>query len=163
VVGGGDADEGDLEAAEAVGALLAAGGAVLVCGGLGGMMEAACRGAASSGGVTLGLLPGDDPSDANPWVTIPLATGLGHLRNALVARVADVVVAIGGAHGTLSEVAMALTVGTPVIGLATWDLVRPDGRADDGITRVDDPGAATRAAFAAVGGGPPTRPPGTAS
>jgi uncharacterized protein (TIGR00725 family) len=95
-------------------------GAVLVCGGLGGAMEAACRGAKQGGGVTVGILPGTDRSDANHYVDFALPTGLGEARNALVVRAADVVIAIGGGYGTLSEIALALKAGKRVIGLDTW-------------------------------------------
>ena len=104
VVGPGrDASADELAAAEAAGAAIAAAGAVLVCGGLGGVMEAACRGARSEGGMTIGLLPGTDREDANGWVVLALPTGLGEGRNALIVRAADAVVAIGGGLGTLSR------------------------------------------------------------
>src|SRR3954471_24681313 len=106
VVGAGrDADERDLAAAEEAGAAIAASGAPLVCGGLGGVMEAACRGARSRGGLTIGLLPGDDREEANGWVQLAIPTGLGEVRNTLIVRSADAVIAIGGAWGTLSEIA----------------------------------------------------------
>jgi len=132
VIGGGATDSPDLEAAEAVGAGLARAGAILVCGGLGGVMEAACRGARQAGGRTIGLLPGLDRGAANPWVEIAIATGLGELRNGLVVRSADGLIAVGGEWGTLSEIALALKVGKPVIGLGTWDLDR-EGGAREGI------------------------------
>jgi uncharacterized protein (TIGR00725 family) len=122
VVGGGECDAGCEQAAEEVGRRVAEAGGVLVCGGLGGVMEAACRGAAEAGGVTVGLLGGDSRSDANCHVSIALATGLGEVRNALVARSADAVIAIGGEYGTLSEIAFALKLDKPVIGLNTWQL-----------------------------------------
>ena len=108
--------------AEAVGSLVAAQGAVLVCGGLGGVMEAAARGAASVGGTVVGLLPGRERAEANPHVTVAIATGMGEMRNALVVRAADAVIAVGGAYGTLSEIAFALRTGVPVVGLGTWAL-----------------------------------------
>ena len=122
VAGPGDASPDELQAAEDVGAGLAARGAVVVTGGLGGVMEAACRGARSRRGRTLGILPGEDRDAANGWVEIAIATGLGELRNALVVRAADALVAVGGGHGTLSEVALALKLGRPVVGLGTWEL-----------------------------------------
>jgi uncharacterized protein (TIGR00725 family) len=122
VVGPGDASPQELLAAEEVGAGLAAAGAVVVTGGLGGVMEAACRGARSRHGTTLGILPGEDRDAANGWVEVAVATGLGELRNGLVVRAADALVAIGGGHGTLSEVALALRIGRPVVGLGTWDV-----------------------------------------
>jgi len=122
VVGPGEASPDELHAAEEVGAGLAEAGAVVVTGGLGGVMEAACRGARSRRGRTLGILPGDDRDAANGWVEIAVATGLGELRNGLVVRAADAVVAIGGGHGTLSELALALKLGRPVVGLGTWEV-----------------------------------------
>jgi uncharacterized protein (TIGR00725 family) len=120
VVGPGEASEAELASAEEVGAGLASLGAVVVTGGLGGVMEAACRGARSRRGRTLGILPGEDREAANGWVEIVVATGLGELRNGLIVRACDALVAVGGGHGTLSEVALALKLGRPVIGLGTW-------------------------------------------
>jgi uncharacterized protein (TIGR00725 family) len=120
VVGPGEASSQELWLAEEVGAELVGLGAVVVTGGLGGVMEAASRGARSRGGRTLGILPGDDRNAANGWVEIAVATSLGELRNGLVVRASDALVAIGGGHGTLSEVAFALRIGRPVIGLGTW-------------------------------------------
>jgi uncharacterized protein (TIGR00725 family) len=138
VVGPGSASEREQQDAEAVGRLLAEAGAVVVTGGLGGVMAAACRGAVGAGGMTLGILPGDRRTAANEWVTVALPTGLGELRNGLVVRTADAVVAVGGAYGTLSEVALALKTGIPVVGLDTWAI--------DGIERADTPAhAAARA------------------
>jgi uncharacterized protein (TIGR00725 family) len=122
VVGPGDASSQELQWAEEVGAGLADAGAVVVTGGLGGVMEAACRGARSRRGHTIGILPGDDRDAANGWVEIAIATGMGELRNGLVVRASDALVAIGGGHGTLSEVALALKLGRPVVGLGTWDV-----------------------------------------
>jgi uncharacterized protein (TIGR00725 family) len=124
-----------------VGRLIAEGGALLVCGGLGGVMEAACRGAAGAGGITVGLLPGVERGDANPHVSVAVATGLGEGRNALIVRAADTVVAIGGGYGTLSEIALALRAGKPVIGLDTWEI--------DGVQGAADPEAAVRSALSA--------------
>jgi uncharacterized protein (TIGR00725 family) len=135
--------------AEAVGAEIASAGAVLVCGGLGGVMEAACRGAHGKGGVTIGILPGTRPGDANPYVTYPIPTGLGHARNILVARSAQAVIAIGGKYGTLSEIAFAKIEGTPVIGLHTWEL-RREGIGEGAILRATDPKEAVRMALAAA-------------
>jgi uncharacterized protein (TIGR00725 family) len=122
VVGPSDASSDEAQTAEAVGRLLAAAGAVVVCGGLGGVMEAVARGAAGAGGVVVGLLPGADRAAASPHVTVALATGMGEMRNALIVRAADVVVAVGGAYGTLSEIAFALRTGVPVVGIGTWAL-----------------------------------------
>jgi len=124
VIGPGEATPAELETAEEVGAAVAESGAVLVCGGLGGVMEAACRGARSKLGVTFGFLPGDDREDANGWVQHAVPTGLGEGRNLLVVRSADAVVAIGGSWGTLSEIALGLRAGKPVVGLETWELRR---------------------------------------
>ena len=135
--------------AEAVGAEIASAGAVLVCGGLGGVMEAACRGACRKGGVTLGILPGTRPSDANSYVTYAIPTGLGHVRNVLVVRSAQAVIAIGGKYGTLSEIAFAKIEGTTVIGLETWELQRA-GIGDDSILRAADPKDAVRLALEAA-------------
>ncbi len=135
VLGSGVSDPGRDAVAETIGSAIGRAGALLVCGGLGGVMAAACRGAVRSGGVTLGLLPGDDRSEANEWVSIAVPTGLGEARNVLVVRAADVVVAIGGEYGTLSEVAFALKSGRPVVGVETWALRRPDGTEETGIVR----------------------------
>ena len=94
----------------------------MVCGGLGGAMEAACRGAKAEGGTTVGILPGGDRSAANPYVDVAVPTGLGEARNALVVRAADAVIAVAGGYGTLSEIALALSAGKPVVGLGTWEL-----------------------------------------
>ena len=127
VVGPHDGGPRQTAEAEAVGAELARRGAVVVCGGLGGVMEAACRGAKGAGGTTLGILPGDDRSAANEWVDVAVATGLGEARNALVVRASDALVAVGGGYGTLSEVALALKTRRPVIGLDTWDIPGVEG------------------------------------
>jgi uncharacterized protein (TIGR00725 family) len=116
----------DLHAAEEVGRRVARADGIVVCGGLGGVMEAACRGARSAGGLTIGLLPAGDRSTANPFVSVAIPTGMGELRNGLVVRTADAVIAIGGDWGTLSEIALALKTGTPVVGVDTWDLGRSE-------------------------------------
>ena len=135
MAGPGDASAEVAAAAEAVGRGLAGRGAVVVCGGLGGAMEAACRGAKAAGGVTVGLLPGGDREAANPYVDVAVATGLGEGRNVLVVRAADVVIAVGGGHGTLSEIALALRAGKRVMGLDTWaiDGVEPTGSAEEAV------------------------------
>jgi uncharacterized protein (TIGR00725 family) len=102
--------------------VLGARGVVLVCGGLGGVMEAACRGAKEAGGLTVGILPGLDRSDANPFVDVVIATGLGEARNALVVNAADAVIAVGGGYGTLTEIGLALRAGKRVVGLETWEV-----------------------------------------
>jgi uncharacterized protein (TIGR00725 family) len=122
VVGPGDASPAELAVSEELGAALASAGAVVVCGGLGGVMEAACRGAKSRRGLTVGLLPGLDRSAANGWVDVAIPTGMGELRNGLIVRAADAIVAVGGGAGTLSEIAFALKAGRPVIGIGTFTL-----------------------------------------
>jgi len=117
VIGGSWCSSEEEEWAVAVGRLLAERGAVLLCGGLGGVMEAAARGAQQGGGLTVGLLPGADPAEANPYIEVPLATGMGEMRNALIVRAARAVIAIGGGWGTLSEIALAQRIKTPVVGL----------------------------------------------
>ncbi|MDQ4125518.1 MAG: TIGR00725 family protein [Actinomycetota bacterium] len=145
VVGAGEAGE-DLErVAEQVGQGLAESGAILLCGGLTGVMEAACRGCRAGGGTSVGILPGDDRRAANQFVDVALATGMGEMRNALIVRAADVVIALGGEYGTLSEVAFALKTGRPVVGYDTWDL--SSGTASDGIVRVDSADDAVKAAL----------------
>ena len=144
VVGPGDAGPEILAAAESVGRELAQRGVVVVCGGLGGAMEAACRGAKEAGGTTVGLLPGADRGQANPYVDVAVATGLGEARNALVARTADALVAVGGGYGTLSEIALALRAGKRVVGLGSWEIL--------GMENAESP---ADAAAAALGGTPP--------
>ena len=135
VIGGGQCSEEEGEIAEAVGRELAKRGAIVICGGLGGVMEAVCSGAAKEGGLTVGILPGDDPGEANPYVQIPIATGLGHARNVAIVKSAQAVIAIDGEYGTLSEIAFALKYGLPVIGLNTWSLSR-NNKENDKIIRV---------------------------
>jgi uncharacterized protein (TIGR00725 family) len=125
VVGPGESRPDEIAAAEELGRRLAEAGAVVVCGGLGGVMAAACRGAYSAGGTTIGILPGSDRADANEWVTVALVTGMGELRNGLIVRSADALVAVGGAEtsfGTLSEIALARRTGVPVICLGSWEI-----------------------------------------
>ncbi len=151
VIGGSEAGGRFLELAYQVGAELARRGAVLVCGGLGGVMEAACRGAKASGGTTIGILPGSDPSEANPYVDIPICTGIGYARNVIVVKSGRAVIAIDGAFGTLSEIAHALGDDIPVIGLNTWDL-SIHGQALDSIILASDPVDAVEKALAAAQG-----------
>jgi len=117
VIGGSTCTSEEAEWAALVGRLLAEQEAVLLCGGLGGVMEAAARGAKQAGGLTVGILPGSDPADGNPFIDVPLATGMGEMRNALIVRAAQAVIAIGGGWGTLSEIALAQRIGTPIVGL----------------------------------------------
>jgi uncharacterized protein (TIGR00725 family) len=143
VVGPGDAQPGEVDAAEQIGGgLVERLAAVVVTGGLGGVMEAACRGARSRRGTTLGLLPGADREAANGWVEIAVATGMGELRNGLIVRASDAVVAVGGGPGTLSEIALALKLGRPVIGLGTWDV--------HGVQQAASPGDALERVAAAL-------------
>jgi uncharacterized protein (TIGR00725 family) len=134
-----------------LGAAVARAGCVLVCGGLGGVMAAASRGAFTAGGIAIGLLPGDDRRAANQWLTVALPTGIGELRNGLVVRAADAVIAVGGEYGTLSEIALALKLGRPVVGLGTWQLSRPNGAADRGIVSATDPVGAVATALSLAG------------
>ena len=138
VIGASKASKEEAKCAEQVGRELALKGAVLVCGGLGGVMEAACRGAAKAGGLTVGILPGDSRQTANPWVQIPVVTTLGYARNVAVVRSAQAVIAIGGAYGTLSEIAFALQAGLPVVGLGTWSMSQ-NGKADTAVMRAASP------------------------
>ncbi len=131
VIGGAFCDTQTAILAEEVGREIARRGAILICGGLGGVMEAACRGAKSEGGLTVGILPGTDPSDANPYVDIPIVTGMGEARNVIVVRSAQAVVAIDGEYGTLSEIAFALKFGIPVVGLRTWELFREKKKVEE--------------------------------
>ena len=140
VVGAGDATPEEERLAEEVGRLLGERGVVVVTGGLGGVMEAASRGASEAGGLTLGLLPGLEPQAANRWVEVAVPTGMGELRNGLVVRSADAVIAIGGEYGTLAEVALALKAGTRVVGLEFGFAVR-------GVERAGDPAAAVTLAL----------------
>ena len=150
VVGPGTAASShELAAAEEVGAAVAEADCGLVCGGLGGVMEAACRGARSRGGLTLGLLPGVDREEANGGVVVAVPTGLGEARSALVVRAADAVIAVGGGWGTLSEIALALRTGVPVVGLATWEPAI-GGTLVDGIVRADGPRAAVDVALSQI-------------
>ncbi|MEU1628026.1 TIGR00725 family protein [Streptomyces sp. NPDC020096] len=124
VIGAGDASAAETETAEHVGALLAGRGVVVVCGGLGGVMEAACRGVQSRGGTAVGLLPGRDRAAGNPFLSVALPTGLGELRNGLVVAACDAAIAVGGGWGTLSEIALAMRTGKPTVVVDGWD-IRP--------------------------------------
>jgi uncharacterized protein (TIGR00725 family) len=150
VVGPHDAARTELDQAEEIGALLARAGAVLVCGGLGGVMHAAARGCESADGISVGILPGDDRDPGSPHLTVAISTGLGETRNALVVRTSDAVIAISGEFGTLSEVAFALKLGKPVVGLHTWELAK-HGRPVDAITRVETPDEAVAEALRLAG------------
>ena len=147
VVGDGDCAAAVAEVAREVGRLLAARGCALVCGGLGGVMEAACRGAKEAGGLTIGILPTDNRAHANAYVDVPIVTGLGEARNVLVVKSSQAIIAVEGRYGTLSEIAMALKLGIPVVGLNTWQLSRA-GATDTGIHRASSPQEAVEQALA---------------
>ena len=138
VIGGSEPTAKAEALAREVGAELARQGAVVACGGLKGVMEAVCRGAKEAGGTTIGILPGTDPGAANPWVDIPICTGMGYARNAIVVLTGHAVIAVEGAYGTLSEIGHALGSDTPVIGLETWSLSR-NGSPDRGMILATDP------------------------
>jgi uncharacterized protein (TIGR00725 family) len=128
VVGEGVCSRATARRAERVGAAVARAGAVLFCGGRTGVMEAASRGAAHAGGTVVGVLPGFSRRDANRWITIPVVTGMDQARNVVLVRSCDAVIAVGGSYGTLSEIALALKLGVPIVGLATWRLTPPAAR-----------------------------------
>lgn len=152
VIGSASCDQQVAATAEAVGREIARRGAVLVCGGRGGVMEAACRGARAEGGTTVGILPGPDRREANPYVDVAIATGLGEARNAIVVRTADAILAVSGGYGTLSEIGLALKMGRPVVGLGTWELRHGD-RGAGGVIPADDPVKAVELALALAGKG----------
>jgi uncharacterized protein (TIGR00725 family) len=144
VIGGQLCTDEEERTAYEVGQLLAKRGAVTVCGGLGGVMEAVCKGAKESGGVTIGILPGPFRGDANPYVDYPVATDMGQARNAIIARTADAMIAIGGEYGTLSEIAMALKMGKKVVAISSWG-ISSKGAQDEKIIRAESPGDAVEA------------------
>ena len=139
VIGGRKADKALKKEAEAVGRLIAEKSGILICGGMHGIMEAASKGAKQAGGLTVGILPQDHKRDANPYIDIPIATGLGIGRNVVVARTADALIAIGGEYGTLSEIAFGLQLGKPVVGIRSWDI--------KGVIPAKDAGEAVRTIF----------------
>lgn len=149
VIGGSNASTDERAVAQRVGRGIAEGGAVLVCGGLGGVMEAACRGARDVGGTTVGILPGTDRHDANAHVEVAVPTGMGEARNAVVVRAADAVIAVGGEFGTLSEIAFALQAGTTVVAIGSWELARA-GMPVTAVIRTDDPAEAVAVALRAA-------------
>jgi uncharacterized protein (TIGR00725 family) len=146
VIGGRQPSSEEARLAEEVGRELAKQRATLVCGGLGGVMEAACKGASSEGGVTIGILPGDSRQAANPYVQIPIVTGMGYARNVAVVKSAQAVIAIGGSYGTLSEISHALQSGIPVISLNTWALSKNDQQ-DNSIITAQSPTEAVNKAL----------------
>ena len=143
MVGPGDATAGERAVAEEVGRLLAEAGAVVVTGGRSGVMEAASKGAREAGGTTLGILPGTDRREANQWVSVAVPTGMGEARNALVVRAADALVAVGGAWGTLSEIALARKTGKHVAGIGSWEL--------EGVDRFETAAEAVAAVLPTLG------------
>ena len=149
VIGGGQCSRKEAKTAEEVGQELARRGAILVCGGLGGVMEAACLGASAAEGMTIGILPGDNRCAANPYVQIPIVTGLGYARNVIIVKSVQAVIAIGGGFGTLSEIAHALQHGIPVIGLNTWSLSR-NGQQDTSVIPAQTPAEAVDIALSLV-------------
>ena len=146
VIGSASCDEQVAAQAREVGRALAGQGAVLVCGGRGGVMEAACQGAKAGGGTTVGILPGTHRREANPYVDIPIVTGLGEARNAIVVRTADAVIAVSGGYGTLSEIGLALKMGRPVVGLGTWELGQ-QGQPAQAVVPADSPAQAVELAL----------------
>jgi uncharacterized protein (TIGR00725 family) len=149
VIGGSNASPQVAQVAEEVGREIARRGAVLVCGGLGGVMEAACKGASGEGGLTIGILPGDNRLAANPYVRIPIVTGTGYARNVAVVKTSQAVIAIDGSYGTLTEIGFALQSGIPVIGLGTWSLSL-DGQVDKSIILAKNPRDAVDKAISLV-------------
>lgn len=150
VIGGFPCSPEEAHTAEIVGRELARKGAILICGGEGGVMEAACKGALSEGGITVGILPGDSRRTANPHVLIPIVTGVGAARNVIVIKSAQAVIAIGGGYGTLSEMGFALKNNIPLIGLNTWSLSR-NSIPDKSIIMTEDPLAAVDLAIELAG------------
>ena len=147
VIGGSEVSPEVARLAEEVGREIARRGAVLVCGGMEGVMEAACRGASEAGGLTIGIIPGDSRRSANPWVKIPIVTGIGYARNVAVVKTSQAVIAIDGSYGTLTEIAFALQSGIPVIGLGTWS-VAINGMEEKNIIIVNNPKEAVDKAVA---------------
>lgn len=137
VIGNSKALAQEIKLAEEIGREIAKCGAILVCGGLDGVMEAACRGAVSEGGLTVGILPGTSRNDANQYVKIPIVTGIGYARNIVVVKSAQAVIAVGGGYGTLTEIGYALKNGIPVVGIDTWQLTNKD-KINDSIIRVEN-------------------------
>jgi len=150
VIGGNQCSPEGECVAEEVGRELAKRGAILVCGGLGGVMEAACKGAYSAGGMTIGILPGDSRQAANPYIQIPIVTGVGYARNVIVVKSAQAIIAIDGSYGTLTEISYALQNGIPVIGLNTWDLSK-SGQPDKSIIPAQSPAEAVNKALDLAG------------
>lgn len=147
VIGESQASPEIMKLAEEVGAEIAKTGAVLVCGGLKGVMEAASKGAKSAGGTTIGILPGSKREEANPYIDYPIITGIGYARNKLVVKTGHVVIAVGGSYGTLSEMAFALGYEIPVVGLKTWQMIHHSGQMDKKIHYANTPKEAVEMAM----------------
>jgi len=150
VVGSSKAEPELLRLAEEVGVEIARNGAAVVCGGLSGVMEAVCRGARSVGGLTIGIIPSDNKEDANQYVQIPIVTGMGMGRNIMLVKTADVLIAVGGEFGTLSEIAQALNLGKKIIGLRTWKLEKAHTKQIPNLVEVDSPKKAVALALEAI-------------
>ena len=149
VIGGGAVSDEMFALAEDVGQEIAKRGAVVVCGGLEGIMKAVCKGAYEAGGLTIGILPGATRAEANPYVQIPVVTGIGYARNVAVVRSGQAVIAIDGSYGTLTEIAYALQAGIPVVGLHTWTMAI-NGETDDRIIRAESAADAVGKALDAI-------------
>lgn len=145
VIGAGECTKKEASLAEEVGSEIARRGAVLICGGKGGVMEASAKGARRADGIVIGILPGRNRSDSNPYLTIALPTGLGDARNAVITCASDVLIAISGGYGTLSEIGLALKMGKPVVGLSTWEMKQ--GIQEFAVRQVYNPLEAVEAAF----------------
>ncbi len=150
VIGSSKAEGELLSLAEEVGAEIAKRGAAVVCGGLTGVMEAVCKGARREGGLTIGIIPSDNRNDANPYVQIPIVTGMGMGRNVMLVKTADVVIAVGGEFGTLSEIAHALNLGKIVIGLRSWKLEKAHTKPIPDLIEVDSPKKAVELALSVI-------------
>lgn len=151
VIGGRQAPRNLIKEAEKVGRLIALSGAVLLCGGLGGIMRAASRGAKRAGGLTVGILPHDNTRRANEYIDVPVATGMGIGRNVIIARTADALIAVSGEYGTLSEIAFSLQLKKPVVGIGTWDV--------EGVVEAADAEDAVKKVLKLIGHAPPEETP----
>ncbi|HIH00697.1 TPA: TIGR00725 family protein [Thermoplasmata archaeon] len=150
VIGASRANDELLKLAEEVGQEIASRGAAVVCGGMTGVMEAVCKGARSKGGLTIGIIPSDDKQDANQFVQIPIVTGMGVGRNVMLVKTADVVIAVGGEFGTLSEIAHALNIGKTVVSLRSWQLEKATERSIPNLIEANSPREAVDLALDAI-------------
>jgi uncharacterized protein (TIGR00725 family) len=151
VVGSSSCPPHVMRLAAEVGRNIGRAGAILICGGRGGVMEAAAMGAKEAGGITVGILPGESDAEANPYIDIPIVTGMGQARNAINVLTSQAVIAVAGAYGTLSEISLARVAGIPVVGLETWSPTDPDGRKAPGLMVASSPEEAVKIALSAVG------------